>query len=54
MGSGFQEYSKQRKAHEEEHAMAIATITKAKELLTQKRQALQQEESKVLCTLNFT
>jgi len=41
------EYSKQRKAHEEEHAMAIATITKAKELLTQKRQALQQEESKV-------
>lgn len=41
------EYSKQRRAHEEEHQKALATINQAKELLAQKRKALQLEEAKV-------
>jgi len=41
------EYSKQRRAHEEEHVKAMATIEAAKELLAKKRQALLDEEQKV-------
>lgn len=41
------EYAKQRITHEEEHQKAIAAIKAAKELLEQKRRALEEEERKV-------
>jgi hypothetical protein len=37
LSSYQQEYSKQRRAHEEEHVKAMATIEAAKELLVKKR-----------------